>query len=135
MWCFSLAAPCQDTDRQVRVDIPGGDSYEMINMNDFLGTWRNTSSITPTAIFSGAPKSFVTIANGGRFIINDEWKEDYPNKMNNCTWYIVDSSLIVMSTDLGKTKLEFVKVADSEYYELMFNQVTYQKLINRSDKK
>jgi len=107
----------------------------MIAMNDLLGEWRNTSSIIPTSIRSNAPESFISINNGRRVIINDSWKEDYANKMRNCTWDVVDSHLILMSTDLGKTQIEIVKVGKSEYYEFMLNQITYRKLVNRSDKK
>jgi hypothetical protein len=135
IWCFSLAARGQDAESQVRVDILGGDSYEMINMIDLLGEWRNTSSIIPTSIRSNTPESFVSINNGRKVIINDSWKEDYANKMRNCTWAVVDSRLILMSTDLGKTEIEIVKAGKSGYYEFMLNQVTYRKLVNRSDKK
>jgi hypothetical protein len=135
LWCLSLASPGQDTKSHVRVDILGGDSHEMINMNDLLGEWRNTSSIIPTSIRSNAPESFVSINNGRRVIINDSWKEDYANKMRNCTWDVVGSRLVLLSTDLGKTEIEIVKVGKSGYYEFMLNQVTYRKLVNRSDKK
>ena len=135
IWCFSLTARGQDTESHVRVDILGGDSHEMINMNDLMGEWRNTSSIIPTSIRSNAPESFVSINNARRVIINDSWKEDYANKMRNCTWNVVSSRLVLMSTDLGKTEIEIVKVGKSGYYEFMLNQVTYRKLVNRSDKK
>ena len=135
IWCFSLAARSQDPENQVRVYISGGDSYEIINMNDLLGKWRSTSSIIPTSIYSTAPESFVSINNGRGVIINDSWKEDYANKMRNCTWAVVDSRLILLSTDLGKTEIVIVKVGKGEDYEFMLNQVTYRKLVNRSDKK
>ncbi len=135
IWCFGLAARGHDPENQVRVDIAGGDSYEMININDLLGVWRSTTSINPTSIRSTAPESFVSINNGRGVIINDSWKEDYTNKMRNCTWAVVDSNLFLLSTDLGKTEIEIVKVGKGEFYEFMLNQVTYRKLVNRSDKK
>ena len=134
IWCFSLVARSEDPENQVRVVISGGDAYEIINMNDLLGKWRSTSSIIPTSIFSGAAESFVSI-NGRGVIINDSWKEDYTNKMRNSTWAVVDSRLFLLSTDLGKTEIVIVKVGKSEQYEFMLNQVTYRKLVNRSDKK
>ena len=134
IWCFSLAARSQDPENLVRVYISGGDSYEIINMIDLMGEWRSILSIIPTSIYSNAPRSFVSI-NGRGVIINDYWKEDYPNKMRNCTWAVVDSRLILLSTDLGKTEIVIVKVGKGEDYEFMLNQVTYRKLVNRSDKK
>ena len=135
IWCFSLVARSEDPENQVRVVISGGDAYEITNMNDLLGKWRSTSSIIPTSIYSTAPESFVSINNGRGVIINDSWKEDYANKMRNCTWAVVDSRLFLLSTDLGKTEIVIVKVGNSEQYEFMLNQVTYRKLVNRSDKK
>ena len=135
IWCFSLVARSEDPENQVRVVISGGDAYEITNMNDLLGKWRSTSSIIPTSIYSTAPESFVSINNGRGVIINDSWKEDYANKMRNCTWAVVDSRLILLSTDLGKTEIVIVKVGKGEDYEFMLNQVTYRKLVNRSDKK
>jgi hypothetical protein len=133
--CFSLAAHGQDSQGQVKVDLSGGDSYEMINMIDLLGEWKSTSSIIPTSIRSTVAERSVSFNSGRRVFINDSWKEDYANKMRGCTWALVDSRVVLMSTDLGKTEIEIVKVGNTGYYEFMLNQITYRKLVVRSDKK
>ncbi|HEX6891549.1 MAG TPA: hypothetical protein VF141_12655, partial [Chryseolinea sp.] len=133
--CFSLSAQGQENEGRVRVALSGGDSYEMINVIDLLGEWKSTSSIIPTSIRSTAAERSVSINNGSRVIINDSWKEDYANKMRGCTWAVVDSRLVLMSTDLGKTEIDIVKVGKTGYYEFRLNQITYRKLVIRSDKK
>ena len=135
IWCMTLAARGQDNEGQVRVNLLGGESYEMINMIDLQGEWKSTSSIIPTSIRSAPAERSVSISNGRRVIINDTWKEDYANKMRGCTWAVVDSRLFLMSTDLGKTEIEIVKVGKTGYYEFMLNQIIYRKLVIRSDKK
>jgi hypothetical protein len=134
-WCIIPSAYAQDKSEQVKVYSPQEDSYEMINLIDLLGEWRNISSVTPTSIRSRAPESFVSINSGNRVIVKDVWVEDYTNKLRNCTWFIVDSNLVLLSPDLGKVQLDIVKVGKSRYYEFMLNQVTYRKLVNRSSKK
>jgi hypothetical protein len=131
--CAVLVAAAQEDPEQVRIYQPKTDSYTMINVIDLLGEWSNISSVTPTAIRS-TPESFVSLVNGYRVRVNDIWVEDYPTKMRNCTWSIVDSSLILSSPDLGKVELEITRVGEGAYYEFVLNQVTYRKLVNRSSK-
>ena len=133
--CTLLTVMAQNEAKQVQVYQPKTDSYDMVNVIDLLGDWQNTSSVSPTAIHSTTPKSYVMLGSGNQVRVNDIWVQDYPTKLRNCTWHIVDANLILYSPDLGKVELEIVRVGKSSYYEFVLNQVTYRKLVNRSDKK
>jgi hypothetical protein len=103
----------------------------LVNAIDLIGPWKNISSTSPI-VGSNVPKALVEISNGNIVIVNDAWKEDYPNKLRNCTWKIVDHELQFNSPDLGFVTIDIEKLKGSNYFEFTFNSFTYRKLVNLS---
>jgi len=117
-------------ENQVRVYLPGSDSSFLMNSIDLIGTWRNICSTSP--IFdSNVPQATLEINIGHLVRVSDAWKEDYPNKLRNCTWKLVGNEMQFSSPDLGTIKVGFEKVNNkSRHFELTFNGYTYRKLVN-----
>lgn len=129
---FSISA--QKTKKPndvVRVTLQGTDASIMINTIDLIGFWKNTASTSPI-LNSAVPASSIEITNGHILNVRDAWREDYPNKMNNCTWAIVDHKFQLRSPDLGRVNIEIEKLQDSNLYEFTLNNVTYRRLVNVS---
>jgi len=126
-----LSQDINPNQAQVLVTIKGSDSSVLVNAIDLIGTWRNISSTLPI-VGSNVPKAVIDISNGNIVTINDAWREDYPNKLKNCTWKIVDQHLEFRSPDLGRTTIEIEKLVNSNFFELTINTFTYRKLVNLS---
>jgi hypothetical protein len=109
----------------ILIPIKGTDSTMLINVIDLIGIWRNVSAAYPA-------DGTIEIANGNRVMINDAWKEDYPNKLKNSTWRIVDERLEFRSPELGSVIVDVEKLANSRVYELTIYNFTYRQLINPS---
>ncbi len=116
---------------QVRVSIEDRDSTILINVIDLIGEWKNVSSTLPI-VGSNVPKAVIEIRNGNQVIINDAWREDYPNKLKNTTWIIVDDNLQFNSPELGKIEVDISKLKKSNTFEMIINTFTYRRLINLS---
>ena len=117
---------------QVRVSIKGADSTFLVNTIDLIGSWKNIASAYPIPGITRISQ-VVEITNGNLVTINDAWTEDYPNKLKNCTWKIVDNELQFHSPDLGNLTIDVEKLKGSSFFELTVNNFTYRKLINLSD--
>lgn len=115
----------------VLVSLRGTDESMEVNTIDLIGVWRNISSTLPI-VGSNVPKATIEISNGNIVAINDAWKDDYPNKLRNCTWRVVDKELQFRSPDLGEVSVEIEKLKDSNFFELTINTFTYRKLVNLS---
>lgn len=115
----------------VQVYTRGTDSFILVNTIDLIGTWRNISSTLPI-VGSNVPQATIEISNGNIVTIKDAWKDDYPNKMKNCTWKVVDKELQFHSPDLGGVSVEIEKLKDSSFFELTINSFRYRKLVNLS---
>lgn len=109
----------------ILVPIKGTDSTMLINVIDLTGIWRNVSATYPV-------DGTIEIVNGNTMIINDTWKEDYPNKLKNSTWGIVDEALEFRSPEFGKVIVDIKKLENSRVFELTINNFTYRKLVNLS---
>ncbi len=118
---------------QVRVSIKDTDSTMLINAIDLIGEWRNISS-TLRIFNSNVSNAVIEIRNGNQVIINDAWSEDYPNKLRNTTWTIVDDQLQIRSPELGKMTIDVEKLKGSNFFELTINNYTYRKVVNLSSK-
>jgi hypothetical protein len=128
---FGLSQELSVNENQILVSIKGTEESMLVNTIDLIGVWRNISSTLPI-VGSNVPKANVEISNGNMVAINDAWKEDYPNKLRNCTWRVVDKELQFQSPDLGEVSVEIEKLKDSNFFELTINTFTYRKLVNLS---
>lgn len=120
------------SNNAVKVNLQGTDASILINTIDLIGTWKNTASAAQI-LNNSFTISSIEITNGRTLIVNDAWREDYPNKMKNCTWAIIDDELQLRSPDLGRVKIEIEKLENSNFYEFTLNNVTYRKLVNVSN--
>ncbi len=121
------------TAEQVRVSIKDTDSTLLVNTIDLVGIWKNTSSVQPI-LGSNVPQSVVEITNGHLVYINDAWIDDYPNKLKNCSWAIVDQNMLFRSPDLGQLTIDVEKMKNDNFFEITINTFTYRKLINLSSR-
>ena len=116
---------------QVLVTIKGSDSTVLVNAIDIIGTWRNVASTLPI-VGSNVSKAVIEISNGHFVTINDAWRDDYANKLRNCTWRIVDQSLEFRSPDLGRVIIDIEKLENSNFFELTINSFIYRRLVKLS---
>ena len=117
---------------QVLVTIKGSDSTILVSAIDIIGTWRNIASTLPI-VGSNVSKAVIEISNEHFVTINDAWREDYENKLRNCTWRIVGQSLEFRSPELGNVIIDIEKLENSNFFELTINRFTYRKLVNLSN--
>ncbi len=109
----------------ILVPIKGTDSTMLINVIDLVGIWRNVSAAYPV-------DGTIEIINGNTVIINDTWREEYPNRLKNSTWGIADEALEFRSPELGTVIVDIKKLENSRVFELTINNFTYRKLVNLS---
>lgn len=127
----SFSQETTPTREQVRVYLKGTDSSILINSIDLIGTWKGIASMDPI-VNSKVPQSSIELTSGHIAVVNDAWREDYPNKLRNCTWAVLNNDIQFRSPDLGTIKVELEKLHDSNFFELTINNVTYRKYVNIS---
>jgi hypothetical protein len=129
---FGTAARTTDpVETKVRVQIKGEETTDFININDLLGAWKNISTTTP--IFnSNVPKGWLELLNGNMVSVKDAWVEDYPSKLTNSRWKVVDNELVIYSPELGEVLVSIEKFKDSSTYEITILSYSYRRIINKS---
>jgi hypothetical protein len=127
----SFSQETTPTRDQVRIYLKGTDSSILINSIDLIGTWKSIASTDPI-VGSKVPQSSIELTSGHIAVINDAWREDYPNNLRNCTWAVLNNDVQFRSPDLGSVKVELEKLHESNFFELTINNVTYRKFVNIS---
>jgi hypothetical protein len=116
---------------KVSVQIKGEETKEFIHINDLLGTWKNISTMTPI-LNSKVPTGWLELLNGNMVSIKDAWAEEYPNKLRNSRWKIVDKKLVISCAELGEVLVSVEKFKHSSTYDITISSYTYRRIINKS---
>ena len=112
----------------VRAIIQGSEATMLINVIDLVGVWNSISS-TPAILNAPTKPATVEILNGNLIFIKDGWQEDYPNKLRNSTWKIVDKELEIYAPETGSIPVKLEVLKGSNRFDLTINNFTYRKTL------
>jgi hypothetical protein len=130
-----LLAQSNQQQEKVRVIMEGTDSTFLINTIDLIGIWTGLSSHQPILNNQVINNPSIEIQFDALVKIKDGWQEDYPNKLRNTTWKIIDHELWFLAPDLGKIPVTLVALRGGSRFELIVNSSTYRRLISLSAKR
>lgn len=127
--CLNGFSQVENENNLVRVEIQGTDETVLINAIDLVGIWTNIASTPP--ILNGFSYSVPTIEiqNGFLVTIEDGWQADYPNKLKNSTWKIIDNELEFYAPEVGAIPVSLSKLKGSNRFDLTVNNFTYRKTV------
>lgn len=129
--CLNGFSQVENENNLVRVEIQGTDETVLINAIDLVGIWTNIASTPPILNSFPITSSYPTIEiqNGFIVTINDVWREDYPNKLKNSTWKIIDNELEFYTPEAGTLPVLLSKLKGSNRFDLTVNNFTYRKTV------
>lgn len=127
-FCFGQA-----TEDKVKIYISESDTYELLNMSELIGEWRNSSFNTPLALIEVEdefPQTNGQVAFGinGRVAIKDQTLESsYPNRLKNVLWRVEGTRLYLISSDLGKREVEVEWDSMKKEFQFTIDYIRYSK--------